>query len=184
MDIKITEEDLEFVNKIKLQYNLSDHLAIKNEEWIFLYKTILNNNFKTILEIGSYYHFSSVAILEAIGETGILLSLDIRFPNPEFYHPNKNWIRLEQSSHDILPKLKNKFDLILIDGDHSTNAAKIDIENSLNLINDNGIILIHDSNYSGPKQAIEQVLGDKVQYWSVANTKFHGFGIYKHEIKK
>jgi uncharacterized protein (DUF488 family) len=48
-------------------------------------------------------------------------------------------------------KLNRKFDLIFIDGDHSTEAVKIDTANAFNLLKDeNSVIIWHDfgNNYS------------------------------------
>ena len=59
----------------------------------------------------------------------------------------------------MLPKLileKKRFDLILIDGGHSYNIAKSDIENSLSLINNEGVIVIDNletkSSHAGSKR--------------------------------
>lgn len=106
--------------------------------------------------------------------------IDISFPEPEFDYPKASWIKLEDSSFNILPKLKNKFDLIFIDGDHGTKSVICDINNSLKIINKNGIILIHDTNYGPTKSAVKTILGTKVKYWTHRPDKFHGIGTYKN----
>ncbi|HVZ98565.1 MAG TPA: class I SAM-dependent methyltransferase [Chitinophagaceae bacterium] len=48
------------------------------------------------------------------------------------------------TSDEMFFVLKQKFDLIFIDGLHHAYQVKIDFENSLRCLNDNGFILIHD----------------------------------------
>jgi predicted O-methyltransferase YrrM len=43
-----------------------------------------------------------------------------------------------------LPQLDEKFDLIFIDGNHTYAATKIDLENSLNLLEDGGFFALHN----------------------------------------
>lgn len=51
---------------------------------------------------------------------------------------------IRKTSDDFFSKNIEKFDLIFIDGLHTYKQVKKDIHNSLNAINDNGIILLHD----------------------------------------
>lgn len=48
------------------------------------------------------------------------------------------------NSDDFFLKNKNKFDLVFIDGLHEYKQVKKDILNSLNILNQNGFILVHD----------------------------------------
>lgn len=51
---------------------------------------------------------------------------------------------LEGYSSDLLPTIKNSFDLILIDGGHSYETVKKDLEYSLMLLTENGAIILDD----------------------------------------
>lgn len=78
--------------------------------------------------------------------------LDIR--NKNIKERNINF--LELNSNLINERFKNiKFDLIWIDGDHFDPQVSNDIKNSLNLIDDDGIIcvddIVKDENYSDSK---------------------------------
>lgn len=42
------------------------------------------------------------------------------------------------------PEYTKEWDIILIDGYHEANQVRRDIENSFDLLNDNGVILVHD----------------------------------------
>ena len=51
---------------------------------------------------------------------------------------------LKMKSSEAFKILKNKFDLIYIDGNHLYNYVLEDLENSLNIINNNGLIVLDD----------------------------------------
>ena len=51
---------------------------------------------------------------------------------------------LRMKSSEAFKILKNKFDLIYIDGNHLYNYVLEDLENSLNIINNNGLIILDD----------------------------------------
>ena len=51
---------------------------------------------------------------------------------------------LRMKSSEAFKILKNKFDLIYIDGNHFYNYVLEDLENSLNIINNNGLIVLDD----------------------------------------
>ena len=51
---------------------------------------------------------------------------------------------VRKTSNDFFSENSQKFDLIFIDGLHHYHQVKKDIFNSLNVLNDNGVVLIHD----------------------------------------
>lgn len=53
---------------------------------------------------------------------------------------------LIETSDDFFSRNRLKFDIIFIDGLHTREQSKKDILNSLNILNDNGIIICHDMN--------------------------------------
>ena len=95
---------------------------------------------------------------------------------------------LKGDSRVILQKLvseNKKFDLILIDGGHSFEVAKSDIQNSLNLMNSNDIMLIDNLEIKTVKEAINIFLDDnKIEFVShemFSNRKYgrSDIGVYK-----
>jgi hypothetical protein len=53
---------------------------------------------------------------------------------------------LVMTSDDFFKFNKGKFDIIFIDGLHTYEQVKTDFENSLSIINDGGVIVLHDMN--------------------------------------
>lgn len=56
---------------------------------------------------------------------------------------------IEGRSEKVLPRLRRKFDLIYIDGDHSYEGCKADIINSMRLLADKGVIILDDYGVMG-----------------------------------
>ncbi len=91
-------------------------------------KLINSKKFKSYLEIGcqSDINFSKIKIENKVGvdpQSGGTL----RMTSDEFFSQNKD-----------------TFDLIFIDGLHIHEQVLKDIDNSLNVLNENGVILLHD----------------------------------------
>lgn len=101
------------------------------------------NNYDKYLEIGTNncYHFDDVIIKN---KTGVDPYPDI---NDKIYQKwNKN-IHVKTSKDYFIKLNENiKYDIIFIDGCLIEDNIQNDIENSLNHINDNGSIVIHDCN--------------------------------------
>ncbi len=50
----------------------------------------------------------------------------------------------EMTSDDFFKQNEEKFDIIFVDGMHTEEQATIDIDNSFKVLNENGIIVVHD----------------------------------------
>lgn len=63
------------------------------------------------------------------------------------------------STIDALKMMEFKFDLILIDGDHSYYGVKMDVENYMPLLTDGGFLVMHDSALSnwGVKTVVDEM---------------------------
>ena len=149
---------------------------------------------QSILEIGTHIGASTLntasAMAKTAAEDGIkaqLTTLDIRDVNDQLLKP---WLEygttqsplemiqdldmadsvhfIQGSSVDYLKNTTQKFDFIFLDGDHSAQAVYQEVPLALNLLNPNGVILLHDyypngqplwsNNYliDGPYRAIER----------------------------
>lgn len=74
------------------------------------------------------------------------------------------------NSVDVIPTLVNKFDIIYVDGDHSYEGAKKDLELSLPLLKEGGEIIVDDLHYPEVRKAFREFVeendvkykGDKI----------------------
>ena len=100
----------------------------KSSRFDIINKIIKKKKFESYLEIGcqSDVNFSKIIIKNKIGVD----------PQSGGTH--------RMTSDDFFKQNKSKFDLIFIDGLHVYEQVLKDIENSLKVLNDNGVILIHD----------------------------------------
>ena len=101
----------------------------KKKNRIQILQEIINlKNFKTYLEIGTFKDevFNQINCDRKIGVDPVMGG-NVRKTSDSFFQTNKE-----------------KFDIVFIDGHHKYSQVKKDIENSLNFLNDGGIILLHD----------------------------------------
>jgi SAM-dependent methyltransferase len=62
------------------------------------------------------------------------------------------------SSVDVLPTLVDTFDFIYVDGDHSYEGAKKDLELCLPLLKEGGKIIVDDLHYSSVRKAFQEFI--------------------------
>ena len=100
----------------------------KSSRFDIINKIIKKKKFESYLEIGcqSDVNFSKIIVKNKIGVD----------PQSGGTH--------RMTSDDFFKQNKSTFDLIFIDGLHVYEQVLKDIENSLKVLNDNGVILIHD----------------------------------------
>ena len=150
--------------KIKL------HSGINFPEAQFLYKTILKNKFKNILEVGMAYGMSALFMTFALKklhiekklEKGLLISIDPfqtkQWNKVGLYNikkaKNQDYHKLiektsEEAMPDILKTYKRKMDLIFIDGFHTFDYTLVDVYYALRLLKINGLLIIDDIKHPG-----------------------------------
>jgi hypothetical protein len=110
--------------KGKLEYNFPDNFY----RWDLIEYLIKKNNYTNYLEIGCDQNqlFSKVIIDNKIGVDPV------------------SGGNIRKTSDDFFRKNNDKFDIVFIDGLHTYEQVKKDILNSVNCLNANGIILVHD----------------------------------------
>ena len=110
--------------KGKLEYNFPDNFY----RWDLIEYLIKKNNYTNYLEIGCDQNqlFSKVIIDNKIGVDPV------------------SGGNIRKTSDDFFKENNDKFDIVFIDGLHTYEQVKKDILNSVNCLNVNGIILVHD----------------------------------------
>lgn len=90
-------------------------------------------NPKTILEIGTFSGYATICLAEGLQEGGVIHTIEKEeeyedFLNESFEKYNKNKIKLHiGKAMDILPTIKEEFDLIFIDADKASYDAYYNI---------------------------------------------------------
>ena len=110
-------------------------------------KIINEKDFKSYLEIGCFEdeNFSGIKIKNKIGVDPVSGGTH-RMTSDEYFQTNKD-----------------KFDIILIDGLHTYEQVRKDIFNSIDRLNNNGIIIMHDCL---PAKIWNQIVPRIYHYWN------------------
>lgn len=131
---------------------------------------------KKILEIGCYegrstlwflenFPEATVEVIDTFDGSGYLPANNLfeRFKNNTNKYKDRLIINVGKSQ-DILPKLKDKYDLIYVDGSHKYEDVKLDAKYSWQLLNKGGHIIFDDylwnrwNNDDRPKPAIDEFI--------------------------
>ena len=138
-----------------------------NEKWfcnnLYYLSTNLKNskNVKNILEIGSYEGRSAIFFLKNFSDSKITCvdtwagsdeHSSVNFElieknfdlNTSFYQSNNTLIKHKMTSNEFFKENHKYFDLIYVDGDHSSDQVKIDLINSWNALKNGGFLVLDD----------------------------------------
>ncbi len=129
-------------------YKRLDYDWSKHPSRIEIIQNIINKkNYKKYLEIGCdrNENFSQINIDKKVG-----------------VDPSRGGT-IRMTSDDFFQENKNKFDIIFLDGLHTYEQTIKDINNSLKIISDEGVILIHDCL---PKKIWNQIVPRMYGHWN------------------
>ena len=118
-------------------------------------------NIRNILEIGSYEGRSALFFLKYFLNSKITCvdtwsgsdehnTKDFKFIernfdlNTSYYQNNNQLIKHKKNSNLFFQTNKNHYDLIFIDGDHSSDQVLLDINNGWNILNNGGCLILDD----------------------------------------
>ena len=156
-----------------------------------LYYLIMALKPRSVLEVGTHIGASTLHIaraLKQLGKNGKVISADIIDVNDPGTGPWKQ-LGLKKSPKDfaaelecleyidfhigpcldLMGKTKQRYDFIFLDGDHTAQAVYKEVSTALSLLNENGVILLHDffpeakplypddSIIRGPFRALERI---------------------------
>ena len=160
---KTKRKSLKIEKKIYENFNSYN----ENEKWFCNNLNFLNNFFSTknninkILEVGSYEGRSAIFFLKTFPNANIICvdtwsgsdehnqynftvvekNFDI---NTNYYQNNNCLKKIKNTSNNFFSNNFETFDLIFVDGDHSSHQVKLDIENSWKILNKGGYLLLDD----------------------------------------
>jgi predicted O-methyltransferase YrrM len=144
--------------------------AIDPYEGYFIYKTIIENDYKDILEIGMANGMSGLYICSALQELGNskechLTSID-PFQSTQWENTGIQTLRdadllkyhklIEELDYLAMPKLVEEeklYDLIFIDGNHLFDYTLLDLHFANKLLKVGGMIVVDDTKHENVKMA-------------------------------
>jgi len=108
----------------------------------------------TILEIGTYTGYSALCLAEGLGGEGKLITIDkneeLEFFAKKYFKKSSYKNNIHQiigNAVEVIPTLKNKFDLVFIDADKTNYTTYFDLV--INKMNKGGIIISDNVLWSG-----------------------------------
>lgn len=101
-----------------------------------------------ILEIGVNQGHTTSLFLEGSPKSCVV-GIDLKDLTEPFHYDKDRFDLIIHDSTTFDFSSIDKFDLILIDGDHSYAARRVDIINSIKLLSDDGVILLNDYTMAG-----------------------------------
>ncbi len=142
------------LEKIK-QKALDEHIPIIMDETLEVIKEIFKkNNPKRILEIGTAVGYSAICFVQASSKDTIIDTIELdeqrakeALENIKTMNMEKNINVIIGNAVDILPTLKEKYDIIFIDA--AKGKYPFFLEQALRLVNPTGIILADNILYKG-----------------------------------
>ena len=109
---------------------------------------------KKVLEIGTYTGYSAICIAEGMNKNGIIHTIDkneeLNTIQKKYFKKSgleNNIIQYNGFALDIIPKIKEKFDLIFIDADKENYINYFNLV--IDKLNNNGVILADNVLWSG-----------------------------------
>lgn len=173
------------MKRLKDFQNLKGGCTISTSSfYAFLYGFISYCAPKKIIEIGTNFGLSSIAMALALEDNNVnghIYTCDITFQCLSIAQKQIEKMKLQDKitlingTSDTINK-KEHFDLGFIDGDHSYEGAKKDFKNLKDKCN---IILLHDIHKREVATVLKENGGNKVCIYSSPNSE--GTGIWKNE---
>ncbi len=100
------------------------------------------NIINSIAEVMRYQSYLEIGVYDSMNNFNRILVPHKVGVDP---HPVRKFHGYMMTSNEFFAINKEKFDLIFVDGKHTYEQCKTDIEESLKILNDNGTIIVHDT---------------------------------------
>jgi len=136
------------------------------EELVDFLKLLLDNDTKTMLQVGLGHWASTHFILSLLLEHMTTVEYDEQFI--ERYKPEMDSdceTIIQGDSTVVHQNIEQQFDAVFIDGNHSYEYVKKDLENYWHKVRDGGIIAMHDVNFEGERYGSPRVLRESGYNW-------------------
>jgi predicted O-methyltransferase YrrM len=137
------------------------------EELVDFLELLMKNNTKTMLQIGLGHWASTHFILSLLLEHMTTIEYNSEFIDrykPEMDEDFETVICGDSTL--VHEDLHEQFDAVFIDGNHSYEYVKKDLENYLPKVRKGGIIALHDVNFEGDRYGSPKVLRESGFKWN------------------
>ena len=142
---------------------------VEKELYEFL-ELLLNNDVKHILQIGLGHFASTHFVLSLLMDSICTIEYDdlhIKRYSDEINSDKETLICGDSTSQEVIQQAKNlgPFDCVFIDGNHSSEYVKLDLENYTPLVKQGGIVALHDANFEGERYGAPRVIREAAHDW-------------------
>lgn len=169
-----------------------DGNSIQTSEIKEIRRLIVNRNVKDLLEMGTYRGNLVLSLYDLVVDEhdGSITSVDIKQPND---YNNENKIYIEEhnmkevhlsvaGANRFFARNSKTFDMVILDGDLSYAQVKNDLENSLAVITEDGIIVMCRYRDSSSVQAVANEIDGRLYDKSLIHTVHQLMIVSKKEI--
>ena len=142
------------------------HQQVRQELYDFL-ELLLNHNTKSILQVGLGHWGSTHFVLSLLLEKITTIEYDSEFIERYSAEIDEDFETLIQGDSTVVHKdITELYDAVFIDGNHSYEYVKKDLENYWSKVKPGGIIALHDANFEGERYGTPRVLRESGLDWN------------------
>jgi len=128
------------------------------------------NNVRNILQIGLGHFASTHFVLSLLMDSICTIEYDdlhVQRYSDEINHKKETILCGDSASEGVIKQAQElgPFDCVFIDGNHSYEYVKLDLENYAPLVRTGGIIALHDANFEGDRYGTPRVVRESSHNW-------------------
>lgn len=158
-----TDEQLSYITDIRREFNIGDYQAPYVRDVARAFRLLQQK--RTYLEIGTFDRGNLAYVSTLLADDALIIGVDVvDEPTRDALlranlKPNQRYVsvvgssRAKDTSEKVVQALEGRpLDAVFIDGDHTAFGVMSDYARYEQLIDDNGVILFHDSVWEGSGQ--------------------------------
>tara|TARA_A100001515_G_scaffold144987_1_gene151167 strand:+ start:2178 stop:2837 length:660 start_codon:yes stop_codon:yes gene_type:complete len=141
------------------------HQQVRQELYDFL-ELLLEKDTKKMLQVGLGHWGSTHFVLSLLLDQVTTVEYDSEFIERYSKEMDSDFETLIQGDSTIVhEQITDLYDAVFIDGNHSYEYVKKDLENYWHKVKDGGIIALHDANFEGERYGTPRVLRESGYNW-------------------
>lgn len=142
------------------------HQQVRQELYDFL-ELLLENGTKNMLQVGLGHWGSTHFVLSLLMDHVTTVEYDKEFIERYSNEIDTEFETLIQGDSTVVHKdITELYDAVFIDGNHSYEYVKKDLENYWPKVRDGGIVALHDANFEGERYGTPRVLRETDFEWN------------------